>query len=255
MSLKAFSLTDHDTVAGVDECARLAAQAGVRFLPGVEFESAEGPHVLAYFKQSPGQAVLDASAHYRAWRTDWVAATVAKIRLLGYRPSLDRVLARAGAGTPHVGHLVAEMHSLGELSSQDRTSEEYKRLFGRGAPAEPPLAIEQHWGVIRLIRAIRDSGAVAVLAHPSSPLRLDLWPEMIAAGLQGVEAYHRNNHVEKNIEYFIALARENRLIITGGWDYHGEAQATRLAQSDMNGFGPPDELLEPLLNLVEYAHS
>src|SRR6476646_10980966 len=41
--LSALSLTDHDTVGGIDEAAAEAARLGIDFLPGIEI-SAEYPH-------------------------------------------------------------------------------------------------------------------------------------------------------------------------------------------------------------------
>ena len=253
MGLSAMSLTDHDTIAGVEECRELAAQAGIRFVAGVEFESWEGPHILGYFKNGLSGPAERAIAAYRQMGAEFVAETVRRLKEAGYALDLNAVLLRPGPGTPHVGHVVAEMRSRGALSSLDRTNEEYRSVFGPGAPAERPSWEANFWGVASLIRALRDSGAVTVLAHPSNPRRLDLWPEMVAAGLQGVEAYHRRNHVERNIPEFARLAEDRGLIVTGGWDHHGEAQAAYLASVNLDGFAPPDALLGPLLDLIEVA--
>ena len=69
MNLSAMALTDHDTVAGVDECAKLAAAAEITFIPGVEFEASEGPHILGYFRRLVGSQMAEASADYRRFRT------------------------------------------------------------------------------------------------------------------------------------------------------------------------------------------
>ena len=243
------ALTDHDTTAGLDECARFAAEAGVRFIPGVEFEACEGPHVLGYFGGRPGPAIATAERDYRRFRTESLLIVLECLAKEGFELDPDSVLDRAASGTPLVSHVVAEMKDLGYLSSLDRLIEEFTRLFGPEGPAALPDVTENQWPVVELIQMLRDSGAVSVLAHPWES-DLALLPEMIEAGLQGIEVYNRNAHLTGNVENLKRLAERHGLVMTGGWDYHGEAQAARLAKSDLTGFAPPDELLEPLLDLV-----
>ena len=249
LNLTAMALTDHDTTAGLDECARLASEAGVRFIPGVEFEACEGPHVLGYFGGRPGPAVAVAERDYRRFRIESVFIIVECLAKAGFDVDPDSVMERAASGTPHVSHVVAEMEHLGYLSSLDRSTEEFTRLFGPEGPAALPDLAESQWPVVELIQMLRDSGSVPVLAHPWES-DLALLPEMIEAGLRGVEVYNRNAHLDGRVASLIGLAETHGLIMTGGWDYHGEAQAARLARSDLRGFAPPDELLEPLLDLL-----
>lgn len=73
---------------------------------------------------------------------------------------------------------------------------------------------------------ITDAGGVAVLAHPSQ-LKLgntslsDLLCELKSYGLGGLECYYSTNTHEQT-EYYINLAKEQGLCITGGSDFHGE---------------------------------
>ena len=39
VGLKAFALTDHDTVAGIDEAAGAADKAGIELIPGIEIST------------------------------------------------------------------------------------------------------------------------------------------------------------------------------------------------------------------------
>ena len=249
LNLTAMALTDHDTTAGLDECGRLATEAGVRFIPGVEFEAREGPHVLGYFGVRPGPAVAIAERDYRRFRIESLLIVLECLAKEGFEIDSDSVMERATSGTPLVSHVVAEMEHLGYLSSLDRSVEEFALLFGPEGPAALPDVTENQWPVAELIQMLRDSGAVPVLAHPWES-DLALLPEMIEAGLQGMEVYNRNAHLSGNVESLKRLAERHGLVMTGGWDYHGEAQAARLARLDLTGFAPPDELLEPLLDLL-----
>ena len=73
---------------------------------------------------------------------------------------------------------------------------------------------------------ITNAGGIAVLAHPSQ-LKLrdillsDLLCELKSYGLSGLECYYSTNTPEQT-EYYINLAKEYNLYITGGSDFHGE---------------------------------
>ena len=53
--LEYFSLTDHDTLSGIDETLEEASKLGINFIPGIELSTEhnkESIHVLGFFKKS-----------------------------------------------------------------------------------------------------------------------------------------------------------------------------------------------------------
>ena len=70
------------------------------------------------------------------------------------------------------------------------------------------------------------SGGIPVLAHPKSlklndkELRVFL-EKLIACGLQGLEVYH-SSHTKEEMEYYLYLANQYNLLVSGGSDYHGK---------------------------------
>src|SRR5438067_11868228 len=61
--LRVLGVTDHDTVAGVDEAVGAAAGSGLRVIPGVELSAhvaAGEVHVLGYFVDRRAPGLLDA---------------------------------------------------------------------------------------------------------------------------------------------------------------------------------------------------
>ena len=200
LNLTAMALTDHDTTAGLDECGRLAAEAGVRFIPGVEFEAREGPHVLGYFGGRPGPAVAIAERDYRRFRIESLLIVLECLAKEGFEIDPDSVMERAASGTPHVSHVVAEMERLGYLSSLDRSVEEFALLFGPEGPAALPDVTENQWPVAELIQMLRDSGAAVVASlrdRDDAPVRgaavlLIADPEGRAAETRGSWLHHRS---------------------------------------------------------------
>ena len=43
---------------------------------------------------------------------------------------------------------------------------------------------------------------------------------MISCGLKGIEVYH-SSHTKEEMEYYLKIANEYNLLISGGSDYHG----------------------------------
>jgi predicted metal-dependent phosphoesterase TrpH len=84
------------------------------------------------------------------------------------------------------------------------------------------------------IKLIKAAGGVAVIAHPLASQRgrtisMDLFDQLIVAGLDGVEVDHRD-HSEIEKSELLRLAIERDLIITGSSDYHGTGKLNQLAE-------------------------
>jgi predicted metal-dependent phosphoesterase TrpH len=72
------------------------------------------------------------------------------------------------------------------------------------------------------VRVIREQGGIASLAHPGR-LKADVpatMPELCAAGLNAIEAYH-SDHSPQETELYLNLAARYGLKVTGGSDFHG----------------------------------
>ena len=140
----------------------------------------------------------------------------------------DLLIAGSGSGTTGSVVRVAEkstgvykqhvMEALCELPYSDAAYQSlYRSLFkGQGVAARDisyPSAVE-------VVRAIREQGGTAVLAHPG---QMDSWSAiagLVGEGLQGIEAFHPD-HDGADERRAMQLAAEFGLFVTGGSDYHG----------------------------------
>jgi len=123
----------------------------------------------------------------------------------------------------------------------------FQRFLGKGCSAYVDRYRLPPADCVQLIRA---AGGVAVLAHP---LTLGLAPgrlraavgELAAGGLGGIEVFYPE-HTQALRKLYLTLAEEFDLVVTGGSDYHGDANpAIRLG----TGFGSlhvPDETVAQL---------
>ena len=106
-----FSLTDHNTVRGLDEACDGALQAGLEFVPGIEIDcSFEGTdlHLLGYGIdwKSPDFRTLEETVAAEVMAS--FGETVGKLRRLGFAVDEQAVLAAAAGKLPTM-ELIAEV--------------------------------------------------------------------------------------------------------------------------------------------------
>ena len=216
--LRVLGLTDHDTTAGLAEARAAAGPLGLRLVPGVELsthvETGE-VHVLGYFVDPAHPDLVVALARFREAREDRAGRIVERLRAAGAPIAYERVLAFAGGGSIGRPHVARALIEAGHATS---IGDAFERYLVRGRPGyveryrlTPPDAV-------RLIRA---AGGVPVLAHPHSAADLAaLLPELVAAGLGGLECYY-GDYDEPRKRELLALAARYDLVPTGGTDFHG----------------------------------
>lgn len=214
--LRAFALTDHDTVEGIPEAKSVAESLGIDLVPGVEVSANHGNlavHVLGLFVdyQEPWLERFFSDARRR--RIDRVHAIVGKLARLGVEIRAEAVFARSLHGTvgrPHVAEVLVETGVVKTLG------EAFERFLADGGPAYvgyEKVTLEDACDLIR-----RANG-VAALAHPVHYGSDGLIPDMVSSGLQAIEVYHKDHSPTKISEY-AELATDLGLLATGGSDFH-----------------------------------
>src|ERR671937_3090652 len=89
--LDCLALTDHDTLAGLDEALAAGAETGVTVIPGIELSvrdrdatgQAIEDHLLAYFVDPTAPALLAYLAELQAGRRAMIDETLAALARLG----------------------------------------------------------------------------------------------------------------------------------------------------------------------------
>lgn len=220
--LAAVALTDHDSVDGLAESARAAAERGLEFVPGIELAARHGRHevhLLGLFIDPAQSTVLEALAGVRERRHVRNRAIIARLGSLGVRIDYDELARRmphASIGRPHIAD---ELVRLGTVHDRQQA---FARFLGAGAAAYVPRELSSSGEVIALIHA---AGGVAVVAHPGrlehgSSLELETLIRALAdRGLDGLEVIH-SDHSPAQHELLGAIARRAGLALSGGSDFH-----------------------------------
>jgi predicted metal-dependent phosphoesterase TrpH len=95
--------------------------------------------------------------------------------------------------------------------------EAFDRYLHAGGPARVP---RRRLTPAAAIAVIRRAGGVPVFAHPGLANRDAMIPDLVGAGLMGLEV-HYAEHSAGQIGRYLEICREHALVATGGSDYHG----------------------------------
>lgn len=214
--LAAIAVTDHDCVDGVPEAVAASADH-LEVIPGIEltvaFRGVE-LHLLGFFLEIANPSVRARLARMRRTRVERLAQMIERLKTYGVTVSLDEVLALAAHGTAGRPHLARVLAQRGFVKTPEEAFERFlgdkAPCFVKGATLTPATAAQ----------FIREMGGVSTLAHPYKFVPDDWLPELIAAGVQGIEAHHPD-HSPQIAEHYRQYAEQHGLLISGGSDAHG----------------------------------
>lgn len=217
--LRALALTDHDTLDGLVEARRAAEAADLDFIDGVEMScDVDGAdiHVLAYFVDERNADFAGMLAGAKERRIARGRDMVTKLNALGVAITYDAVAreaAKGAVGRPHVARALVAAKAVGSVD------EAFYRYLRLGAAAYVPKVSLSSRDVIDLTRR---AGGAAVLAHPGLYRGEGLIQRLASEGIAGLEVWH-SKHSDEQMRRFEELARELRLVPTGGSDFHDPA--------------------------------
>jgi predicted metal-dependent phosphoesterase TrpH len=221
------AITDHDTVEGCPAMARACAALGLQFIPGVEltaeFEGQE-IHILGYGFDPDDPPFLEAMKRFQAVRQQRIRDMVARLNELNIPLEADRVFALANCrspGRPHVARALVEAGFCRDLD------EAFERFLKKHRPAWVPKSRISAGDAIALLHR---AGGVAVLAHPGLYYADPLLPELVRAGLDGLECFH-TKHSPSVTDHYLSMAARYGLLVTGGSDCHGHNKGQPLIGS------------------------
>ena len=229
------ALTDHDTVDGVDEATRAAAEVGISLVPAIEISALDAGngdlHILGYLIDDRDPALLERLRVNRAERERRADAMAQALRDTGFvvdEDSLRQRAARGGSiGRPHLAAaVVSEPANAARLAAEGclEPSAFLVAYLVEGKTGFKPRAAPS---VPEAIEAIHAAGGVAVWAHPfwdvAEPREvLDAIDRFHSAGLDGVECFYAT-HTREQTGLLAEHCARRGLLSTGSADFHGPA--------------------------------
>lgn len=220
--LKAWALTDHDTVSGLYDAAKICLQNDIIFVPGIEI-NVQWPtgefHLLGLGLQTFSDDLKDVVEKAEEARKNRNLELVEKMNKDGIDVTLEEIESKfteSQIGRPHFAAFMVEKGIV------KRRQDAFDRYLNRGRPWYVP-----HEGIDLdvAVEAIKSAGGVPVLAHPLSLyVSWGKMEEVIAKirghGVEGLEAWHPQARLNEGFK-LETLARKLNMIVTAGSDFHG----------------------------------
>lgn len=214
------AVTDHDSVANVAETVRLAREAGITCVPGVEVCSTKDGisfHILGYGISLDNKPLLELLAHntylLEQKDDDSVEMLIKDGWPLDFEEFKRYTYDRRRGGWKSLAYLIDKGLCTG-------VDDFFKNVFtpehNLGFPTFPSIG--------EVIAAIHGAGGVALCAHAASsfhgPGLAQTLVELIEEPFDGFECYH-SGHSREDTELLLTHCRTEGMLISGGSDCHG----------------------------------
>lgn len=228
--VKVFSLTDHDTTAGVHEVEDDIPE-GMEFFKGIEFSCKAGNikcHILGYSYDDNHPEFIKALAAAEAKREDKLAIRIEHLREVdGIELTADEITeleAIPSAGKPHIANILMRRGIPGTRT------EIINRYLEFGVESRIPAELA--------IRAIKSSGGVAIWAHPLGGeneihMNRDELEGKLGVlqgmGIEGLECFY-SRYDDREIAMLLDIAESRGLLVSGGSDFHGKNKNVEIGE-------------------------
>lgn len=232
LGLKGLSITDHDTFNGIAPALDLLKKTDSKlfFVAGCEFstfyEEVGELHVLAYFSDNRYKGMFPVIREFQQSRIRRAHRILECLQNQGITIKPDEVIPNE---TTPVGrmHIARKIVNLGYYETTEAV---FEKLLRAGAPCYVP---RRDIKTLPVIKAIKDNGGKAVLAHPTVLYNVKYWQyidELVKNGLDGIETRHPK--ISHELAVKIEETWGGKLILTGGSDFHGDT-----AKEEIGKFG------------------
>ncbi|HUY11148.1 MAG TPA: PHP domain-containing protein [Candidatus Dormibacteraeota bacterium] len=211
--LRAFCVSDHDTV----EAYPVPHDLAEFIIPGLEVDSQHDGHtvhILAYGIDDPATPLLRSLSEQRLRRHNRMEQMIHRCCELGLDVDIAEVITQA-RGVKNLGrpHLARVLVAKGYVQSVQEAFDRYLADEASGFVALDRGSSQQTIGWIHR------SGGVAIVAHPLRLRRSEHLTELVELGIDGIEVEHPTASPQMRLE-LENFARERKLLITGGTDFH-----------------------------------
>ena len=234
MQVDVLAITDHDTVAGLDEAHATQAQQkrSLTIIDGVEISTlwhGFDIHVVGLNVNRECPSFLARLQEQANAREERAALISEKLEKCGFEGVLARAKALAGVGQvtrAHFARVLVNNYGVPTMNAA------FKKYLGKGKRA----AVKAQWPSIdTAITWIQESGGQAVLAHPAHYDMTAKWLRMLVAffdqsGGDAMETAFPGINKTKQ-ELINELAESHGLFASAGSDFHFPSRWTELGKN------------------------
>jgi predicted metal-dependent phosphoesterase TrpH len=255
LKLDAIAITDHDTIAGVEEFLSYGELKEIIVIPGIEISVRHEPkrelidvHIIGLNIDYTSTKLINTINDQIKGRLEQKKAICKRLEEeFGYDISFDEVKARAESQVVGRPHIVEIMKKNNPEKIQGKSKNELFKMISIGGSAFVDREVELN--LEESIKLINSVGGIAILAHPGiyNVANYRKFIEMcVNAGIKGVEVeytYAKNRPYvgtdkskwSQNYfpDYFRRIAKDYNLIKSGGSDYHGNKKNIIMGEANV----------------------
>lgn len=245
-SIETIAITDHDCLAGTVRGKIIGARHGIQVIPGVELSATDeeinkNVHILCYLPDAPDmlEGLCKRNSLARKKAAHFMMLQVAK-----RYPITTEFIMKCATGSTNLykKHMMQALIECGYTNSFN--GELYKKHFTKDGE-DSILVTPKYESVKDVIDAIHTAGGIAVLAHPIASGCVENIMKYKEYGIDGIEVYHPSANEAQQAE-LRKFAAKNKLLATGGSDFHGLYNEYNVSLGD---YTTPDD---DLRNLISY---
>lgn len=224
--IKIISITDHDTIDGIDEAIQYGNKIGIEVIPGLEISiDVEGKevHLLGYFVDHKNIELNKHLTLFKNKRLERAKKILKKLEDLGIKIEINQVKKIANNSPICRPHIAKAMVINNVVKSFNMA---FFKYIGDFAPA-----FEKKYNVSAksAIKIINNSGGLAFIAHPGK-MKESILMNIINQGIDGIEVIHCS-HKKYQQKFYRGIVNQYCLLESGGSDFHGGLR------NDDNNFG------------------
>ena len=248
--LDVFALTDHDTIEGCSEMAKLISDS-IKFIPGVELTSVCDSvkcHILGYNIDVNNSVLLQLISKGKILRRKKLETRIDYLKNvwnIELNPQeIAWLYSRKSVVKTHLANILVNRKLA------DNNISAMKKYLDGCKTGNTRFDGEE------AVNAIKNAGGIPVWAHPLGGegeehishdkflTKLDI---MKSFGIQGLECYY-SRYNKDEIDFLVECANKNNLLISGGSDYHGSNKDIPIGK--LNTDSLPIDIR--LITIVEY---
>ncbi|MBW6409125.1 PHP domain-containing protein [Clostridium weizhouense] len=240
------SITDHDTLSGLEEAIESSKQLGITVIPGIELSTQyndESIHLLGFFKDNNFMnkeliKELDKIKDHRLTRAKEI---IKKLKsefniIINFNDVISQ-----GKDTIARPHIAREIINAGYPYDLEYI---FTNFIGKNCKAYvPTLKISTQDG----ISLLKSYNALVFLAHPKLINNTSI-NKFLEMNLDGIEAIYFQNTPNEEA-YFLDIAEKNNLLVSSGSDFHGNIKDDK-RHGDVGSMTLSDKYLAKFLNAL-----
>ena len=217
-----FSLTDHDTLEGLEEANKYAESSNLTFINGVEISAqhnSQSIHIVGLGINPNEKLLLDGlrrNNQFRVERARKISEGLGKVGIQRADENARNLSKTDYITRTHFAQMLIKENVCSNMSS----------VFKKYMTGKKPGSVKGEWALsVEVIKWIHQAGGLAILAHPLRyKMTLNKLKKLVKdlkfLGLDGIEIVNSFSSLE-DIRVSKMIADENEILYSGGSDFHG----------------------------------